>query len=388
MLTLFGAIPPSDDRPCFAQPLFLLNGQTGAYIQVSDVDVRKAERVICITNLSPDDYVSIDKTEFDGSDLIYCFLDVNGSVRAGPLNVLKPFLEQLRYGTTTSAYLKLTIEELIGNREGRFRSRQKIAELIGQGAGPEASKSYIESCATTELWRLLLQAAKTPDAGDQIRAGRSRIYARTLNGKLHVSAEYIDLLSLTGLTEADLQEKLTLEFGTQFQLGGLPPRTNMVGVVDAVDPTPAGLMAAAKTSPRQEERLAILLRAILIYPDPGLTALRLYHDSAQFAETATEMFRKILLKEDGTPKKIPIEITIASQMDRLFTDSYPLRRGELLFYLTCYLSDFPQVNSALKSITSRSVARALNFRKPLIDGMLREGRGPSSVLLDESQTPV
>jgi len=102
---------------------------------------------------------------------------------------------------------------------------------------------------------------------------------------------------------------------------------------------------------RQEERIALLMSAILNDPTVGKTALLQYKsDRAKTAAWALKEFRKAFIDTKWSSD----EQVMAMLVPKLFTQHWPMTRGDLLFFLAKHLGKWPQLNQSIRRSLSKT----------------------------------
>lgn len=119
---------------------------------------------------------------------------------------------------------------------------------------------------------------------------------------------------------------------------------------------------------RQEERIAMLLDALLQNRNSGLAILNLYQtDKAKFANYALEKIRN-LFSDATTADKF--ESGVAALIPHFFSYTYPLNRGRLLYFLALYLGKYPQVNKAINASLTKTASMFVEFYRSRIVKLL------------------
>ncbi len=121
-----------------------------------------------------------------------------------------------------------------------------------------------------------------------------------------------------------------------------------------------GVIAAIRKVPRQEERLALLMKLMLENREFGYPIAERYgRDKAKFANQTLSELKKILKQErdqyqyslfkgyDRTPTYS--DERLAYVLYRTFSRGMPGNRSQLLYYMALYLGKFPQINRLVKS---------------------------------------
>ncbi len=118
---------------------------------------------------------------------------------------------------------------------------------------------------------------------------------------------------------------------------------------------------------RQEERIAILVDAILRDRETGMLALVQYkEDRAKFATWALHELRSSLLFNQNRSTFFDEEI-IANLIPRFFTQSFPLSRGELLLYLARHLAKWPRINRSIRRSLEKTRSMFVDFFRKQIE---------------------
>jgi hypothetical protein len=140
----------------------------------------------------------------------------------------------------------------------------------------------------------------------------------------------------------------------------LKPRTlNIVDVQSNVVSATEAIRQIRQTS-RQEERMALLVRLILINPYDGARLLSLYsNDKAKYANSALMQLEIEIRKVELTKTLIETRRQLVPEslvriVDRPFSRGMPVNRTLLLYYMAKHLAVYPDVNKFLQTRLDRS----------------------------------
>jgi hypothetical protein len=122
---------------------------------------------------------------------------------------------------------------------------------------------------------------------------------------------------------------------------------------------------------RQEERIAMILDMIVQDRPYGLAILEEYKsDRAKFATYALDQIRTLFTDMHVDTKD---EYVVAGLIPRLFSYTYPLNRGRLLYFLARYLAKYPQINQAIARCLNRTASMFVEEYRSRINQLLSGG---------------
>lgn len=309
-----------------------------------------------------------------GDAPIYAFKAGDGTVHTGGLlelkNVLRDFVDKNPHNTGVN----LQIAELVGDQTVKRVARAKVQLNIARSDAVAAKEFFVGSVLRESLWARLLDAAPNDNAARRILARRPLIGVRLDDGNLiH--------LNLAALDPSDFARTSALELTTEIQTEyeqSLSDAANLEGIKETYDPStiPSDQTRAVQDlvrrvvyTGRQEERIAILLDAIIQNRGIGISALLQYgSDRAMFANKALASIRKAVIGHDTSNSKD--ELIVASLVPRFFTDSFPMNRGELLYYLARHLAKYPLVNDAIRRRLRSSHSYWVNYFRSEVERIL------------------
>jgi hypothetical protein len=390
-LAVVGCWPFEQNKSGFALPLFAhpdnfamklvqdidqISGKVSGFRVLEDADLA----LVAVSNVAQSAV---------GEDIIYAFLNDDGNAYAGTSLQLADLLRKFAKRNPTRQSTNLQIIELIGTNHEKKVARVNMRQTIVQQAGANAAASFYGGALRSILWSVLVGGAQNEEIAKRILKVRSQLNASIENGVLIFDLNAISSEDRATIDENDLEAKILAEFELM-PTNGLPHRGTVESEshdVEAVQKKVAELLKRIKRSGRQEERIAILMDAIIADRSIGLTALLQYgQDRAKFANWTLDQLRgrffqtppkdnHLELFQTDNQIEFEIESSIALLVPRLFTQHYPLSRGELLYYLAKHLAKWPRVNVAIKRSLDRTASMFVDYWRPLIDELLSAHNG-------------
>ena len=308
-----------------------------------------------------------------GGPIIHVFITQEGAAHVGSLTELETILKRFAANFPDKRSVVLQIYELVGTDVERRAARAQMHNFITQRSGSNAAQSfYSGSVLRSTLWDGVLAAAPNAESAQRILRVRSKLGAAiSENGRLELDlsaldprdSELIDLGRLTSeiLSKFDITPAQTLP---PLSANEDPSSIIQSGRVSEI-------LRRAKAAGRQEERVAILIDALLEDRDTGFAALTQYgKDRAQFANWALQELRSHFFAREDSRKND--QLIVAHLIPRFFSHYYTLSRGELLLYLATHLAKWPAVNQALRQTLNRTASVFVNNFRKRIDQILTE----------------
>lgn len=287
-----------------------------------------------------------------GDSPLYAFKLHDGAVHTGRLPELEKMLRDFVTMNPHHAGVNLQIAELIGDIETKRTARTKVQLQIAKSNAVAAKEFFVGSVLRERLWVRLLDAAPNEEAAKRILACRPLVSVRVDESNL----VYLDLTALDpadfALTSAlalttEIQQEYEQSLSRAASLEGATEKNQSSTIPSDQARAVQELVRRVHYVGRQEERIAILLDSIIQNRGIGISALLQYgSDRANFANKALAAIRKGVIGNDTW--NIKDELIVASLIPRFFTDSFPMNRGELLYYLARHLAKYPQVNEAIR----------------------------------------
>jgi hypothetical protein len=300
-----------------------------------------------------------------GEEQIYAFVTAPEAIHVGTLRTLRPVLEQFAETNGARHGLVLQIRELIGTNQQKKIVRAQMRMWLLDKQGAAAARSFYEgSVLRSVLWGRLLSAASDTEMARRILDVRGQLSA-------NISSDGRIVLDLTALSQQD-----RISFNTSELIAGIllefEPRPTAAEEIDTASDYSqlnAGahrrvedLLSQISRTGRQEERIALLMSAILADPPIGKSALINYqHDRAKMADWGLKELRKAFIDT----KWASDEQVIAALVPRLFTQQWPMTRGDLLFSLAKHLGKWPRVNQSIRDSLGKT-------RSVYVDGWRNE----------------
>jgi hypothetical protein len=307
-----------------------------------------------------------------GGPTLHAFRTPDGVLHVGTLEELRPTLVNFTEAGEHPAVI-LQIRELIGDTNQKARARMIMFERIRSRTGVGSARDFYEGSALrAALWERILRMATSAEAAQRILRVRSKLDATLDGGKIRLDLSALAPEDRASIDECKLVRDLEAEFGSVAQdsyLHDLP----------VVDPVQVGRVAdilrRIERTGRQEERLAILLAAILRNRQEGMSALGQYqNERAKFARWAFQEVNSKLARHGAGESPLSEEQLIAELVPIFFKKQFPLSRGQLLFSLAKHLGSSPVVNAAIKRTLDRTQSMFVAFYREQIEEQLAQGR--------------
>jgi hypothetical protein len=395
----------TDTLPSFGLPLFR-DEQHNDLIYIQTID----ERYNTISGFKPIELPSNKETNLAdrpvsiGEELIYIIVDADSTVHAGTANELRNIFQLISDSNSDNYALRLQICELIGDKEQKIQARAEMRNAIAKTVGTRSGELFLHGILRDSLWDTLLRSARNEKIAREIINYRRGVLIR-ITGEREINIDFgvqlgklfdqkekknIEKLLQSDLDSIDeksyptdtpelavLQESLFLEkletpsIAQQFQTDGGPSRLfdDFLQLKDIY------------RNRTQELRIAAFLSIYIEDYEAGKTLLKMYLDRINnkkfelraLLEISSSLFKKAeakkTLKEPNLfdqnetsnySARIDREVRVAKLVPKLYTLSFPLSRGRLLWALANRLSNYPIVNSAIEKRIRESRARDVN----------------------------
>lgn len=358
----------------FALPIFSHQTETHK-VTIQEVD-EVTGRITSFRSLEQTDFPSIranGPSLMVGDKPIYAFFSTAEDVHVGTLDILRPMLEKVAEDSSSRQDLVLQIRELIGSADEKKIARVRMQRQILKEHGIVAARSFYEgSVLQSVMWSCLLSTTTNERMARRILKARPSLSATiTSTGKIT-----LDLLALSeqdraAIDSSKLLTMILLEFDPE-------PNNRPTAILADNSYAPdirrntEVLLDQISLTKRQEERVAVLLSAILDNPLVGKSAILQYQtDKAKFADWAVKEIRQLLLNTDWSSD----ERIVASLVPRFFARQYPMSRGDLLFFLAKHLGKWPLVREAIRGSLKKTQSLFVSWRRTEIEGeLLRHDR--------------
>lgn len=369
-----GAIRLADYNPSFGLTVVRRVDDEGCWVQII---APNSGRVQGFKRLSSEDSSDVNsvgpKTVKIGSPYIFAFIDKNGGLHLGSAKDLRVEFNIALVDPRTSTATKLAISECVADRSRSREFRKQLEGEFEAAFGRAVAGSFVNSMARSQLWDLLESVAIDKEALKRIQDTRPRITVKVSKDDVEVDLGDLDLNDVS-IDFKDIQERLREEFVGGGGFSDIQV-TDLSGLPSSDDPTVVTILAAVERSPRQEERLAIILRSLILYPDVAKQMIERYHDRAKMAGNAVDVLRTVLLGSEAFEREEGRVFMIARLIPKFFADAYPRNRGELLYYLSAHLFDFPVVAEEIRALVNKTNAMDVVFMKGRIFEMLDKRGG-------------
>jgi hypothetical protein len=248
-----------------------------------------------------------------------------------------------------------------------------MLELIRTRTGIGSARDFYEgSVLRAALWERVLRMASSAEAAQRIVQVRSKLNATFDKGKIRLDLTALPPEDRATIDEHKLAADLEAEFSPVFSDSSLE-------ALPVVDPIQVGRVAdilrRVERTGRQEERLAILLAAILKNRQEGMSALRQHqNERAKFARWAFHEVNAKLRRQAKKDSHSSDEELIAELVPVFFRRQFPLSRGQLLSSLAKHLASWPVVNAAIERTLDRTQSMFVAFYRDEIRRQLAQGQ--------------
>jgi hypothetical protein len=365
---IVGIVPYTAFYPAFALPILAHDDRPGVFfVQVMSETSQEVINFIRLDDFDEDDLtIRALGTVALGENYNHAFIDRRGEVYLDTIVGLRQLLLAAVNRSITPLTTKLAILEQLGDVQRQAEVRAKLVQSISDRLGAQAGAAYRQSTLRSRFWDLLVAAAANPPAADRIRRVRPRLDAQfSPGGAIDVEVSALDVDRDLNASLSSIVCQLSHEFGGETY----EPQLRRIDLSEfGTDPTSDDILRAVQSSPRQEERVAILIRALLVHPTAGLSALRRVNDNARYACAVVEKLRRRVGENMHDRQQ---ELVIASLIPKMLSDAYPMRRGEMAYYLAAHLADFPYIASVLSDRMARSNDVSFSRYRPAIEEMLK-----------------
>jgi hypothetical protein len=375
-LRVIGCVPFDKDIIAgFALPVFE-HPEHDALLTVQEID-EYLNVIASFKTLEGDLYKTIpvqtDLIARVGAAQIHAFITEDGTTHVGTLAAIEPTLRAFVKRFPERRAISLQVMELVGTAEEKRAARGKMRQLISDRAGAAAARLFYQrSALCAAIWARLIAAAPNPAAARRILSLRSRINPR-MEGDRQIKIDLRDLdpADYSGITVAELAADLQREF--EF----LTENAIVISISESISSpteeqrdTVTRALKRISEAGRQEERLAILMDEILKDKEKGFLLLLQYkEDRGKFA---TRALRQILGPVFSTrARPVKDEQIMASFVPKLYTLSFPMSRGLLLYFLGKHLGKYRVINRAIKRRLDHSKSMFVSSHRTAIEGILK-----------------
>lgn len=331
----------------FALPLFGDVATNGClYIQIPDETTNlvsgfaRLDFGIKTYDLAPLDGPIVDI----GSPIVHVFIDELGEIHCGDATTLSEKLLDFHKNNPDEKIICLQIAELIGDDEAKAKARSVIREVIQLDFDEATAKAFYEkSVLRAVLWEKLIAAANSSEAASKILAMRSSM-------GISISSDQVSIDKKTRSICENLVDIAQVETEIQIEFEKHLSRTKKTtknAEVKNISISDINKIA------RQEERVALLLRALLRNNDHGASIISKYSsDKSAFANFVITWLKRNPIPPGADPRQL--ETKVASLIPTLYAKVFPQRRGLLLRFLFTHLSDSPRIRAEILKISKKT----------------------------------
>ncbi len=367
-----GCIPFDQEGLGFAIPVFIdPSGPKRFVVQEIDEINGRVGRFRILENDRPQ-LIHVKRASVGiGEEQLYAFFTNPTDVSVGTLEALRTMLNQFAEANPSRTALNLQIKELVGSNAEKKAARARMRERLLEGQGTAVARSFYEGAVLRSvLWNCLLSAATSKEMAGRILEARGRLAASIdQGGQIVLNIAALNEKDQAVINTAKLVSAMLLEFEPQ---PGQDEKTasseeNQVHDATKVQRKVDDLLDAIQRTGRQEERIALLMAAILHDPAVGKSALlQCRSDRARTASWAIAELRKAFVDATWSSDTH----VIAGLIPQLFTKNWPMTRGDLLFFLAKHLGQFPRVSAAIRDVLQKTHSMYVDLSRKEIEEAL------------------
>ncbi|WP_146618716.1 hypothetical protein [Rhodoplanes elegans] len=309
-----------------------------------------------------------------GGGALFCFMPETGAPQVGTLAQLESCLRGFARRNKDEVEINLQIFELIGTEQEKKEIRLEMKRRVISRGGIGAGRAFYErSSLLSVLWKMILDAAPNEDAAKRILQTRSRLIANVSSeGDLSLDLSALDPVDRANLDEVELIQRILNEFDFKASRSCEGEIRSIEG--NEFSDNSAQILVLLKEvskAARQEERLAMLLGALI--GDRALAAfvLRSYKDRGKFANDVLDRLYRSVVQNKATSDE-DVEYIVAEMISQMYSQAFPANRGVLIYYLAKYLSKWRIVRSAIGSLIKRRKSVYLSGYVPEIERFISE----------------
>lgn len=348
----------------FMLPLFTIEGQQW-FVQEVD-DTTGLVRSFCLSDAPGEVTGVVEQLSVRiGGRPVHVFLDANG-VHVGTLSKLAPLLGEFARNHPQHAGIALQIAEMIGTRQERQFARARVEDAIAQSSGMAASRIFAKT-ALESAFITKVQRALHLEQGSERLSTISRKFTIAFNSQGELEAANVELQDdHKRVAVAAILSELGTEFSSK-------PTTQLLVFAEATLRAEATVRAEATITQednfarpfyvrsRQEERIALALKAILEEPERVIEHIEQWSPTAGFEVRARGLVREAFRPSGGTLMSLPrgYEPQIALLIPQFWAACHPYNRGHLIYYLSLHLGRYPAVRQEIKRRLGSSHSAAL-----------------------------
>jgi hypothetical protein len=286
-------------------------------------------------------------------------------------------LERFTKENPSRIALILQIRELIGSDREKKIARTQMRQRLLSARGAAVARSFYEgSVLRSVLWNRLLSAAISEEMSRRILQVRGSLSASINHeGQIVLDLSALSAADQTAIDKTKVVSTILLEFEPDPENIVKSERVseNLDHDATAIQRQVDELLSLVRQTGRQEERIALLMAAILSNPAVGKSALLQYQrDRAKVATWAITELRKTFV-DTSWPSD---EKIIAALVPRLLTKQWPMARAELLFFLAKHLGEWPQINAAINKALQKTRSIFVDLRRKEIEYILSVSSAP------------
>jgi hypothetical protein len=354
--TLIECLPYDQKNPGFALPLFVSADVHDRLVQEVDEITGKVSGFKKLEGADTQKVISVrQRVVRVGEVALHAFLTEADVAHVGTILELKAPLKEFIQRCPHRSAVLLQIAELIGTDEAKKTARSEMRRRIYSVVGERAARAFYEGATLrAALWDVLVSSAVDADSARRILRVRSKLTAYVQSdGTIELNLQALDPRDAAHVNASRLSQMLLNQFDVRpVQTVEEVPLTR-AGANALQDPGVSELLRRVERTARQEERIPILLKALLEERQAALTVLDLYRDRSHLANSIISELRHKLALASRNRDKSDEEI-IAELIPRIFTHNHPASRGSSLYSLARQLAAWPKINRAIRNSTDRT----------------------------------
>ena len=294
--------------------------------------------------------------------MIYCFIDSIGAVFSGDLHDLKAELQRAMQEVVGRPGLHLQIAELIGSTAQKKDARSQMRRVIRTAGGAAAATAFYDtSTSHAVLWDAILKSTENEEAKKEFLKKRAAVSVVNIDQRFEVDISaielkyrsYFDLDQVKAMLDeglSDIDEQCETQLLFDEEINDSPVKMDT-----------AELTRRIKKTGRQEDRVAILLSAILADEAAKYILFNEYKkDRSQFANWAIERLRaELFLSKDNRLSDVSIgssevEKIIVGFLPQMYNKVFYMNRGYFLLALCKHLHQNAPIRSYVKDVIKKS----------------------------------
>lgn len=270
--------------------------------------------------------------------------------------------------------VQIQLADICGDQSGKIGLRHKIRNNILHSSGEASARRFDLGYARSTLWDVALDSTDETLAKMRPRDIMESFDVEDAGGGVRVSIDPYLSQALSSQTLLRINAIFRQRFDRSRQGDLFEPAREDFFSSDH-DPRLDEAYLDIRNLPRQEERLAHLLRLSIANPEVGIPLIGIYRDKSRFANRAVSYAKSYLLL--GMDKNERIR-TVSQMIAPIVEFAFPMNRGLLLYELSLALGEFGQISAAISARLQQTNARAVADFRTAIEDVLAKSRVSSA----------